>query len=509
MNGQPIPGFYYDAEKNKYFRIQTATAARHLDIKHSAANIRKEERQNRLAKAAAVRSSKTRKERVVRQNASNLTQICLEREIGFKRRSCYVQGRWPDACVSGIATKPSRVVEKPDAAIRFFDRDPVSKTIYAVLGENRVKRRRVHTNNGPPLPDRDMETGEYFDSMSLNAYTFEPWDELVRTTSTVSSLCYLPATGALATTTLGSDRPPTIHLSDPERDGPYVGQLFTPKGCTIIRGAAARPTSFAPSPGVENTVAATHLEHLAVGASQSLLLFTRSPTGTWDSTVALEDVGSDIFTLDWISYTTIALGCRNGRVHLYDTRSGGSSRVLIHSQPISKIKRADDPTRLVVSGLEDTLFLYDIRSPRFSGSSPSAFKESGQYYNEEYFNTRFPDRRSYKKRRKVEQQAFKKWSQPIMSFPHANLDDLDLDVDVHLRLGLVAAAQDSATSSAAIRVSNLWTGKTVKEFSMDKSGSARNKTQERIRSLKFMEEDENGGMSLWTTWNGGIAQFGW
>ncbi|KAF2128752.1 hypothetical protein P153DRAFT_367105 [Dothidotthia symphoricarpi CBS 119687] len=509
MNGQPIPGFYFDPDKKKYFRIQTSTAARDLDIKHSAENIRKEERRSRLNRAAAVQSNKTRRERVVRRNATNFTQTCLEREIGFRRRSFYVQSMWPDACMSGVATRLKKVVDAPDASIRLFDRDPISKTIYAVIGENRIKRRRVHTTSDLPLPDQDLETGEYFNSMSLNAYAFEPWDELVRTTSTVSSLCYLPVTGALATTTLGADRPPTVHLSDPERDGPYVGQLFTPKSCTAIRGAAARPTSFAPSPGLENTVAATHTEHLAVAASQSLLLFTRSPTGSWDSATALDDLKSDILSLDWISYTTIALGCRNGNVRLYDTRSGGSSRVLTHSQPIAKIKRADDPTRLVVSGLEDTLFLYDIRSPRFCGPSESSFKHSSQHYNKDYFNTRFPEGRDRKKRRKMEHTAFKKWSQPVLSFPHANLDDLDLDVDVHPRLGLVAAAQDLATSSAAIRVSNLWTGKTVKEFTPNKTGPVRNKTQERIRTLKFMDDEEGGGVNLWATMNGGIVQFGW
>lgn len=503
MNGQAIPGFYWDPEKNKYFKIQSANASRDLNLVYSAQNIRKKERDERVQRVTSARIQKARKERVVRVNVDNITQTCLERELGLRRRSFYVQSTWPDACMHGVSTRPKRIVDKPAGApIRRFDRDPVSRTLYIVEGDNRIKRRRIHTNNGPPLPSRDLEDDEYLDELPLNEYLFEPWDELQRTTSTVSSLTYLPATGALATTTYGSDRPPVVYLSDPERDGPYVGQQFTPKGCAAIWSAAARPTGFEHSPSLTNTIAASHVEHFAVAASSSMLMFTRSQCGHWQSTTPVSSLETDVLALDWISYTTIALGCRDGKIRLYDTRSGGSSHILTHPHPVSKVQHADDATRLVVSGLHDSLFLYDIRMSRSSN-----FASNSHHYNQEYLENLYPGGRNHKKRQKMNRIANTHWSQPVLTIPHANFDDLELDIDVHPRLGLVAASQNP-DSSTAVRVSNMWTGKTVKEFKRKPSKGAFGKPGERIRTLKFVDDAE-GDLSLWAGWDGGIVRFAW
>ncbi|KAH3970309.1 hypothetical protein HBH98_001350 [Parastagonospora nodorum] len=506
MNGQPIPGFYWDPEKKKYFKIQSAAASRDLNLKYSAQNIRKKERDERVQNATSARIQRARKERVVRTDVDNITQACLERELGIRRRSFYVQSTWPDACMYGVSTRPKVIVEGPQhTLIRCFDRDPISKTLYIVEGDNRIKRRRVHRKDGPPLPSRDLEDDGYLEDLPINEYSFEPWDELQRTTSTVSSLNYLPATGALATTTYGSDRPPVVYLSDPERDGPYVGQQFTPKGCATIWGAAARPTSFEHSPSLTNTIAASHVEHLAVAASNSMLIFTRSQSGSWASTTPVSSLETDVLAVDWISYTTTSLGCRDGKIRLYDARSGGSSHILTHPHPIAKIKRADDPTRLLVSGLQESLFLYDIRFPQRTKNAGS-----NAHYNQEYMETLYPGGRNSSKRRKMTRVAQRHWSNPILTIPHSNLDDLELDFDVHPRLGLVAAAQNS-DSKIAVRVSNLWTGKIVKEFERERRpvGKGGRDICERIRTVKFIDDETDGGVGLWTGWKGGIARFAW
>jgi hypothetical protein len=85
----------------------------------------------------------------------------------------------------------------------------------------------------------------------------------------------------------------------------------------------------------------------------------------------------------------------------------------------------------------------------------------------------------------------------MLTFPHSNVDDLELDIDVHPRL----AAAQNPEDEVAIRVSNLWTGKTIKEFK-------RGKESERVRNLKFMDDD-GGGVEVWANWDGGVARFGW
>ncbi|RYN86598.1 hypothetical protein AA0119_g12730 [Alternaria tenuissima] len=504
MNGQAIPGYFWDAEKKKYFRIQNQTAAQGSNLKYSSENIRKTERKERIQYVAIARSNKIRKERVVRRNPNTFAQTNLDREVGLRRTSRYLHGFWPDACAAGIESDAQEVLgSRHPYNIRFFDRNSNEHTIYAVQKSNSVCMQQadfhhVRGNLRTPSPKA--------------TYTHDAWAEVTRTTSTVSSLSFLPQTGALAVTTYGSDRPPELWLSDPGLDDPYVGQKFTPKDCSAIWGAAARPSAFTPSPGVANTVAATWSEHLAVAASSSMLLFARSQAGAWDSQTAVKSLDSDVLALEWISYTTVALGCRNGNIRLYDTRSGGSSHVLTHPSPVSKLKRADDETRLICSGLQDTLFLYDIRAPRLSrNASRKTFNYENHHYNEEYFRSLYPTHRDGHKRRKLNHKAFKNWSQPVLTFEHANRDELDLDIDVHPRLGLLAAAQDKSTGTA-IRISNIWTGKTVKEIKTDHATKhGKMTTHDPIRSLKFIDRysDVDGGVDLWSCWNGGIAKFGW
>jgi hypothetical protein len=71
----------------------------------------------------------------------------------------------------------------------------------------------------------------------------------------------------------------------------YIGERFTPPDGATIWAAAARPTTFSPSPGLANSVAASHTEHLAVAVSSSMQLLTRGQTGAWDAQVVVK-VGS-------------------------------------------------------------------------------------------------------------------------------------------------------------------------------------------------------------------------
>jgi hypothetical protein len=122
----------------------------------------------------------------------------------------------------------------------------------------------------------------------------------------------------------------------------------------------------------------------------------------------------------------------------------------------------------------------------------------------------YPTYRDGHKRRKLNHKAFKNWSQPVLTFEHANRDDLELDIDIHPRLGLLAAAQDISTGTA-IRISNMWTGRTVKEIKVDHTQPHKLPTQFPIRSLKFVNryDDADGEVDLWSCWNGGIGKFGW
>ena len=116
-----------------------------------------------------------------------------------------------------------------------------------------------------------------------------------------------------------------------------------------------------------------------------------------------------------------------------------------------------------------------------------------------------------KKRQKLDYINAAKWSQPLLTFQHSNLDGQQADIAVHTRLGLVAAAQDDQTD-VAIRVSNIWTGKVVKEFKREISEeriSGTKKESSPIRTLKWVNDHDNSNTDLWSTWEGGVARFTW
>ncbi|KAL1602521.1 hypothetical protein SLS60_005937 [Paraconiothyrium brasiliense] len=539
-----IPGFYYDVEKGKYFKITKNHDAPPSQAKYTLQNVRKEQKKSTAEKHARKQQEKRERETIVRPHSRNrwgLQMASLDREIGGRRRTYYTHGIWPDACVAGME-KMKTVVEQPaHGIIRFFDRDPNTKTLYAVHGDNAIRRRRRNPPRGIPIPASELDEnmannslpdGRPFGSSvaeSLNEYSFEPWDMLARLTSSISSLTYLPSSGALAATTLGSDRPPVVYLSDPDIDGPYVNQQFTPKNCSTIWGAAAPLVPFA-----SDSVPQSGTETLAVAASSSLLLFERSPAGEWSSSTALQR-DTDILALDWLSPTTVVLGERSGKIFLYDTRSKGYSHILTNPFPISKLKRADDPTRLICAGVQDSLSLYDIRSR-------DTFSQHAQgHYSDKFFNDQYPGFHRRQKRKKMKHTAAANWyvlrermnripaprrgtacirmlaailvksicdrsymltmihrSQPIVSFQYTNPDDLYLDIAVQPDLGLIAAAQD-VNSAAAINIYNMWTGKLLKEIPQESP------VKVHIRCLRFMQ-DSNGDPELWSSWGGSVVK---
>ena len=63
---------------------------------------------------------------------------------------------------------------------------------------------------------------------------------------------------------------------------------------------------------------------------------------------------SDIFALSWLSGDLLAGGSRDGRVMLYDQRSGGEAVRFKFPSAVNHLRKADD-LRLVVAGLENNV----------------------------------------------------------------------------------------------------------------------------------------------------------
>ncbi|KAF2711090.1 hypothetical protein K504DRAFT_466109 [Pleomassaria siparia CBS 279.74] len=467
-----LPGYYFDPVKKKYFKIQRTQDAPRQDSRYSQANISRQKKNDEDKEIASKSLETRRKQTILRSTRNPLLQASLARETGLKQ--CHV--RWPGAITSGY--RSTIVADEP---IRYFDRDPITNTLYIAKGEASVQRQR---------PD-------------------QPWDILAHLTSPISSLDYLPASGALCVTTSGSDRSPVIYLTDPDRDGPYLGEMFTPRHCNTIWGTAARPASSS-SLCSGNSNPATATEHIAVGASSSLVLLTRANGGIWETdTDKPRALDSDVLALEWLSDTTLSFGCRSGFVYLYDLRTKQKHRILKHPYPVSQLRRTDHETRIVCSGLQNSCVLYDMRMARAQYTARDRELISN---SDPYSHTGYPSR---KRQRRAHPIAVSTSTQPVLEFQHDNADDLELGLDVHARLGLVAAAQ----SDARIRISNLWTGKVVREYDMreanakavngQKSAKTSVTNSNRVRCLRFVDDGGDGGASLWASWEGGIQRIGW
>jgi WD40 repeat protein len=546
-----LPGFYYgillcklpkmyvlnsplDTEKKKYFKILKAhqLLPGREDCKYSADKIAAEKKKEKKQKKAYRHLDKRKRETVVSTYTNDfLSFASLAREIGHRRETHHMRRSWPNASAFGFQLQT--IVS--DTPIRYFDRDPMSKTLYAVKGETSIQRRRPD----PLVPILETNTLDDDCHTHLNAYTFEPWDTLAQLTSPVSSLNYLPGSGALCITTCGADRSPVVYLTDPDRDDPFLGEMYTPRYCNTIWGSAARPLSFSPFPSTNSIpeasteclavglsliplqsptgTPATATEHPAQVARSALMLFSRTNAGRWETSTPLS-LESDILALDWLSENTVAMGCRNGEIHIYDTRSKGSSNITKHPRPISKLRRADDFTRLVVSGLDNTCMLYDMRMSRPQPQSRTYQEDLPPMQNSlsgesERRNNHTRDNRRKRKRHPQFTSAsyVEPPSQPLLRFQHDNAEDLELGLDVHAGLGLVAAAQ----ADTKIKISNLWTGKLIKEFDMHEDGSTerintlKKGKANRIRCLKWINDGDGEGISLWASGEGGIKRFGW
>ncbi|KAI5368209.1 putative WD40/YVTN repeat-like-containing domain superfamily [Septoria linicola] len=102
MNRGAIPGFYYDEEKKKYFKI-TANYAAPVNAKYSKSNVKREEQEKRALKKRKLDERQSRKQTVHQASAlrSGLLQTTLQRELGNLRYASLCRSR-NDSLVSGL-----------------------------------------------------------------------------------------------------------------------------------------------------------------------------------------------------------------------------------------------------------------------------------------------------------------------------------------------------------------------------------------------------------------------
>ncbi|KAG2412015.1 hypothetical protein HFD88_009571 [Aspergillus terreus] len=351
-----IPGFYYDPEKKKYFKIEAShKATPGLQYSKDAVKRRRIDHEKRQRKAH--RSQRIAKEKIKRSAFLANPLLGINQEIGALNISKSVRQE-QRGLLYASQVRRSRLHQ--------FEPWPNDYTIKQVLRNKRSGiliasgHRGGESSVSVCFPDCDQEKWTY--NRTMERVLFK--DPYRLSSISLSHTGYL-----LATMDSGPDGDSFLAprmLPDPDEGGDYRWpSLFSPirlRTTSSLWCSAACPEGNTPL--------------FAVGTSDGL--YTLGGFGSqW--TLSKKQFASDVFTgkpilhrrvdsshalvtsVEWLSSDVIAAGLKDSAIFLHDLRSGGTATRLQHSHAVSKIRRVD-PYRMVVAGI-NSLKMYDIRYP--------------------------------------------------------------------------------------------------------------------------------------------------
>ncbi|KAJ5373052.1 hypothetical protein N7517_005058 [Penicillium concentricum] len=351
-----IPGFYYDEEKKKYFKIQANHVASpnaqytqqsvkrkrsELKTRENKTRFRQRENKETIRKAASLRhplvnvqreigaclfSSNARQEQQARIQASQLHRGELHR---FEP--------WPNSY-----------------SIRHVLRNPRSGTLIA------GSARGYESSVSVCFPDIDESQWSYDHTMERVLFREPYW----LGSMSLSSSGYL-----LATMNEGpqGDCFLSAHLlPEPDEGGNYVWPTFShpirirPHYPMSFWCSAAQPTSSSAHFAIGTSEGLHTLEGSNSHWSLSKKPFKGNAVSTSNRRRSENNQSkTSVHAVEWMSPDLIAAGQKNSKIFLHDLRSGGSATRLQHNDAVMDMKRMDEH-RLVAAG-PSSLRMYDLR----------------------------------------------------------------------------------------------------------------------------------------------------
>ena len=361
MNGREIPGYYFDAEKNKYFKIQ----AHHKvpsGAKYSTStvnHVRAAEQRDRKAVDDAIERKQTLVKRSSVLQHAGVAGIGLSRETAddvILRRRSLLDTR-------ARAHGSRLIIDWERNWERLIGKDIVSSFVYDALSEDLMVG---HINE---------HSGHTLSTMSHSKrHVYHPVYAQPR--SEVTSISISPGRVALATTLGGTSPnprnaglsggiPAEVHimmLTSDEEDHVQTGNSRIRLACDLRVSFFWHDETDIWSSAANSFIGSE--SSFAVGMSDKVVLYSNGDRG-WNDNNERMATQSDAFAVEWLQPQLLAIGQRDGIVKLWDTRSSGhaaAALALQHSGAISHIKSADSQ-RIVVHGrcTEDALCMYDLR----------------------------------------------------------------------------------------------------------------------------------------------------
>ncbi|KAH8674771.1 hypothetical protein BGZ60DRAFT_526722 [Tricladium varicosporioides] len=464
---QQIPGYYYDPEKGKYFKIQPSSSATSSysiqDVKR-----RKTRDENIVAEVAAIASQKGRIRKSVLLGRP-LSGAFLAREM-YQRQN---RGGLPTAEIlaSGYVPNIKLELECPPLFAISPRRNADSSTINVYTTHNSDLR---HVQLDTPTGSEEREIGYRFSSgrpstsisinndarqMALTWLSGTPSSSI----AIISMLDYAQG--------IANEQPPHIMILGPgyQRGSGQVD---------VFASTSTHPSS----PLL-----------FAFGTSHGILAMKRSDSElSWLTPKQTSQQASDILAMEFCPDNPFVLlsGDRKGNLEIWDHRVPSSelaADTVFHPSSIIHIKQLDS-YRTVVAGLKSSLVQYDLRyrKTRFSAKNSS-------------FSTTKASRGS---------------TQPVLQYPeYQNSARIHIGFDVDIESGIIAAAQEYDEFHPAIQLFSLSGGHVLKSSSLQSWMSSILPHDQPVRCLKFANDMANQPKSLWASaqWRdgAGLEQFRW
>ncbi|KAI9709634.1 MAG: hypothetical protein M1828_002395 [Chrysothrix sp. TS-e1954] len=333
MNRRQLPGYYFDEEKGKYFRIlpnhNAPTGSPYTKDKVALA-----QRAAKRQKIEQHRRTEDKDQCVQRSRILSsplLSEVGLYRELDRSKYARLYEAR-RKTFVAGLDATVHEV--SPNTEISCFTWDTATSSALTSLASDttacRLPRRHEEF---PTVTYHSLMRG--FSPQEVSSMTLSP-------SRVLASTCIGSVTRSGVVLMKMTDADMLLPKSPAEFDLSVVYH-FEPE--TTTWSSAANPFT---SP--EDTV-------IAVGTSKEVLLYTDAD-GRWDDQQRLPGK-SDALDLSWLTPQTLATGYRNGDLRLWDLRSQGSAIRLRKTGAVCNIRRTADQG-VAIHGM-NSIALYDLR----------------------------------------------------------------------------------------------------------------------------------------------------
>lgn len=365
MNGKQIPGFYWDPDKKKYFRIQANHVAP-TGSQYSREAVKKRKIDNEHKKRKAIIGHRVRRERVQTARCLAPTVTRLAAEVGNSPVPGLVRKSQLGAVYVSQLQK-QRICDfdaiAPWASMADFVRHGPSGVIVAGMGTGNACRILACPPSSKHTQRWKYHSGDaaklYFDyrlssiSMCESGHFLATMDSGNRGESALG-IGFLNQMNAMDVEGSWQDRHiPMSRIED-------TATLW----CSAARPEPENPL-FAVGTSDGLYTVAVNPDRLTLTRAHIPIPQKSGGGGRKNSSNnhnRNKGISTDLLAVEWLSGTVIASGFRNSFLYLSDLRSNGHSQRIKHPQSIEQIRKIDD-YRLVVAGYR-ALHMYDLRYPK-------------------------------------------------------------------------------------------------------------------------------------------------